>query len=209
VVYNPHGDHILHGGFNNLDVTLYSMYPYFCKVKPDDIWIDTVQPVVELPEEYIVVHTTGGDARHRMYPHMAKVVKGLDVSIVQLGGPHDVLCHGALDLRGKLSFRESAWVMKHARAAVVVDSFLSHLAGAVGTDAVVLYGPAPARVVGPKAQGCKVVDLQPDMLAVCQSMSHCWGSRSSCQSPCIHSISPGKVRKALEGLLCLFFLYVN
>ena len=96
--------------------------------------------------------------------------------------------------------------MKHAKAAVVVDSFMSHLAGAVGTNVVVLYGPAPARVVQPRMQhGAKLINLEPDMLKVCPVLSHCWSNpprgKVKCQSPCINTISPIDVQKALGKLL--------
>lgn len=201
VVYNPHGEHILKGGFNNLDVTLYSMYPYFTNVEPDDLFIDPLKPDIDLPDHYVVVHTTGGSKEYRSYPHMDLVLKDVGLPVVQLGGPGDLRCKSDIDLCGKLPWQESAWVMKNAKSAVVIDSFLSHLAGAVGTNAVVLYGPAPPRVVGPKAQGCKIVDLKPDMLKVCKSMTHCWGVNQQCESPCIHTINPLEIRKALEGLL--------
>ena len=209
VVYNPHGEHILHGGFNNLDVPLYSMYPYFCKVDADEIAIQAVEPEEafwdknnERPIDYLVVHTTGGSKMYRSYPHMDVALKNIGLPIVQLGGASDIRCKSDIDLCGKLTFRESAWVMKRAKAAVVIDSFLSHLAGAVGTNAVVLYGPAPARVVGPRAQhGAQIINLQPDMLAVCKIMSHCWGTNPQCQSPCIHTISPTRIKKALKELL--------
>jgi len=223
VVYNTHGEHILKGGFNSLDVTLHSMYPYFTNVEPDEIFISPVKPTISdpnakkpdtlppgvrwkgvrpLPDEYIVAHTTGGSKKYRSYPHMDMVLRDIGLPVVQLGGPSDLRCKSDIDLCGKLTWQESAWVMKHAKAAVVIDSFLSHLAGAVGTDAVVIYGPAPARVVAPKAQyDAKIVNIQPDMLAVCKSMSHCWGTIPTCQSPCINSISPMKIRKELLRLL--------
>ena len=207
VVYNPHGEHILQGGFNNLDVTLHSMYPYFCKVDADDLAIELKNPEIlwkekiEFPMEYIVVHTTGGSQRYRSYPHMDVAMKGIGLPVIQIGGPSDIRCKSDLDLCGKLTWRESAWVMAHAKAAVVIDSFLSHLSGAVGTDAVVLYGPAPPRVVGPKAQGCKIINLKPDMLKVCKDMTHCWSTSRDCGSPCIHTISPMVIKKALKELL--------
>jgi len=221
VVYNPHGEHILPGGFNSLDETLYSMYPYFCKVDADDLVIEQVKPEAQMiamaefkarksgridifkkwPDEYIVVHTTGGSQKYRSYPHMDVALKGIGLPVVQIGGPSDIRCKSDLDLCGKLTWRESAWVMANAKAAVVIDSFLSHLAGAVGTDAVVIFGPAPPRVVGPKAQGCKIINLKPDMLKVCSSMTHCWSTNQNCNSPCIHTISPMAVKKALKELL--------
>jgi len=220
VVYSPHKDHILSGGFNSLDVTLHSMYPYFCKVDADDIHIiesiPDLSPFCDFVLEhvipkgglatikmapYIVVHTTGGSKKYRSYPHMDVALKGIGLPVVQIGGLSDIRCKSDLDLCGKLTFRESAWVMKHAKAAVVIDSFLSHLAGAVGTDAVVLYGPAPSRVVGPKPQGCRIINIQPNMLDVCSKMTHCWGENPQCNSPCIHTISPMAIRKALKELL--------
>jgi len=201
VVYNPHGEHILMGGFNNLDVTLYSMYPYFTGVEPDEIFIAPVKPDVDLPDEYIIVHTTGGSQKYRSYPHMDIALKNIELPLVQIGGVSDLRCKSDMDLCGKLTWQESAWVMKHAKAAVVVDSFLSHLAGAVGTDVVVLYGPAPPRVVKPRTNVGKLVNLKPDMLKVCKSMTHCWGERQQCNSPCIHTINPLDVKSALMGLI--------
>jgi ADP-heptose:LPS heptosyltransferase/glycosyltransferase involved in cell wall biosynthesis len=201
VVYNPHGEHIHQGGFNNLDVTLYSMYPYFTNVEADELFIAPTAPAIKLPEDYIVVHTTGGSKKYRSYPHMDMVLKDIGLAVVQLGGPDDIRCKSDLDLCGKLTWQESAWIMQHAKKAVVIDSFLSHLAGAVGTDAVVLYGPAPPRVVQPRVQGCEIINLKPDMLKVCRSMTHCWSTSRQCESPCIHTINPMDIRKALEGLL--------
>ena len=205
VVYNPHGEKILPGGWNNLDVKLADLYPYFCRVQPDKMFIKQIKPRrVKLPEEYIVVHTTGGQPEYRTYRHMDFALKGLEIPKVQIGGADDLLSQTVdLDLRGKLSFRESAWVMARAKAAVVVDSFVSHLAGALGTPAVVIFGPAPARVVGPKGDPKKLIFLEPNKLEVCPILSNCWGKpgKNKCLSPCINSISPILVRKALLSLI--------
>jgi ADP-heptose:LPS heptosyltransferase len=91
--------------------------------------------------------------------------------------------------------------MKRAKAAVVIDSFPSHLAGALGTPVVVLYGPAPARVVGPKGDPNKIINLEPNKLDVCKSLTNCWGTDKTCTSSCINTISPLLVKKALKSLL--------
>ena len=132
--------------------------------------------------------------------------KKLPYPIVQIGGPMDLVCrNAAVDLRKLLTYQESAWVMAHAKACICIDSFVSHLAGAVGTPAVVLFGPAPARVTGPRDDKGNIICLQPDMLKVCPILSHCWGQpppgKNKCMSPCINSIHPDKVRKALLELL--------
>lgn len=205
IVYNPHGDRILPGGFNNLDTRLHYMYPYFTKVEPDEIFIEPVKPKIPLPkEEYIVVHTTGGSMEYRGYKHMDMAVKGLGYKIVQVGSSSDIACREAdYDLRGKLTWRETAWVMKNAKAAVVIDSFPSHLAGALGTPVVVLYGPAPARVTGPRGDEARIINLEPNKLDVCPNLTNCWGNpgEKRCTTPCINTVSPMKVRKALKSLL--------
>jgi len=204
VFYNPHGNRILPGGFNSLDNTLYSLYPYFCKVKADKMFIDCVKPSITLPDQYIVVHTTGGDPTYRTYPHMDVVIKLLGLPAVQIGGPIDRACNLAtLDLRGELSFRETAYVMKHAKAAVVIDSFPSHLAGCLGTPAVVLYGPAPARVVRPRDDNNVIVNIEPNRLDVCVSLTACWGrsERGACNKPCINTINPSQIVSTIKRIM--------
>lgn len=207
IVYNPHGEKILPGGFNNLDATLHSMYPYFCgRLQPGQMLISEIKPEnLELPEEYVVVHTTGGQPQYRCYAHMDLVVRGLSLPVVQIGGLHDLLCKTAkFDLRGQLSWRQTAYVVSRAKAAVVIDSFPSHLCGALGTPAVVLYGPAPARVVRPRDDEGVIVNLEPNKLDVCPTLSNCWGNvpgKMPCQSPCINTIHPMTVRAELEKIL--------
>ena len=203
VVYSPHKDRILHGGWNNLDVTLYSLYPYFCGVEADKMFIEQKKPKIDLPDEYIVVHTTGGQPYYRTYNLMHMAINNIELPVIQIGGSADSLCSGAIDHRG-LSFRENAWVMGHAKAAIVVDSFPSHLAGAVGTPAVVLYGPAPARVTQPRPQGTgTIINIEPDKLRVCPITGSCWGQtgKKPCESPCINTIHPITVKQQLNKLL--------
>jgi len=205
VVYNPHGEKILPGGWNNLDTPLYSMYPYFTKVKADKITICQKKPKAKLPDEYIVVHTAGANKKYRTYNHMDIAINKIPIPVVQIGSLDDKVCHNAdFDLRGRLSFQESAWVVAHSRLCICVDSFVSHLSGAVGTPVVVLYGPAPARVVGPCGDKDKIVNIEPDHLDVCKIMSHCWGAprkEQLCQTPCINTISPNRIKKAIKSFI--------
>ena len=199
VLYNPHGQKILPGGFNSLDVKLADMYPYFTKVKADKMFIKEIKPDIDLPEKYIIVHTTGGSP-YRIYAHMEMVVNKLDIPVIQIGSAGDMVCPSAIDLRGKLSWNETAWVMKRAKAAVVVDSFPAHLAGALGTPVVVLFGPAPARVTGPIGDQSKIICLEANKLDVCKHLTNCYGE-IGCGSPCINTINPLTVKKALQSLM--------
>jgi ADP-heptose:LPS heptosyltransferase/glycosyltransferase involved in cell wall biosynthesis len=211
LVYNPHGEKILTGGWNNLDVKLYSMYPYFCEVNTDEIFIHTEKPEkFNLKSKSYVVVNTSGASEYRRYEHFNIVFADFKYPVVQLGIESDLECFSAThDLRGELSYTESAYVMQNAIAAVTIDSFCSHLAGALGTPQVTLFGPAPARVTGPRFQNKQnvpigVIEMQPDMLKVCNTLSHCWSMPPNgvkCFAPCINSISPYEIRKNLMRLI--------
>lgn len=206
IVYNPHGERILPGGFNNLDATLYSMYPYFCRVEADEMFIECKKPNVNLPKEFVIVHTTGGDVTYRTYAHMDVAAKEIrkKYPIIQVGGTLDLKCENIdLDLRGSLSFRETAYIMTKALAAVVIDSFPSHLAGHLKTPVVVLYGPAPARVTQPRGDSNLIINLEPNRLDVCENLTTCWGAsgKNPCDKPCINTINPHLIVKKIYELL--------
>jgi len=215
LVYNPHREKILPGGWNNLDVTLHSMYPYFSGVEADEIHIDTKKVEGFDFDDYVVINT-GGASMYRKYIHMDKVFYDFDKVIVLVGGPSDpgIDLDNVIDLRGKLTYAESAWVVKNAKACIAVDSFVAHLAGAVGTPSVILFGPAPARVTQPRFQ--KDPDrvynednygflMEPDMLEVCNIISHCWSTpvpgKQRCVAPCINTINPLEIRDNLNLIL--------
>lgn len=207
VLYNPHGEKILPGRFNTLNTKLYDMYPYFCRVEADEMHIhmdDTREDLIDQMTgigDYIVVHTTGG-AQSRIYTHMSKAISNLKgYKTVQIGAKSDFFCVGVdLDMRGRLTWRETAYVMWLAHAAVAIDSYPAHLAGAVNTPAVVLFGPAPSRVTGPRADKASIVCIEPNHLDVCPQMGFCYGD-GTCPSPCINTINPMKIRTELTKLL--------
>ncbi|MBV9860588.1 MAG: glycosyltransferase family 9 protein [Alphaproteobacteria bacterium] len=80
---------------------------------------------------------------------------------VQLGEEHEPPIEGvAVDLRGKSSFDHTAQIIKHAHAHIDTEGGLVHLARAMGTRSVVMFGPTPAAFFGYPAnvnvqsQGC-------------------------------------------------------
>jgi hypothetical protein len=58
-------------------------------------------------------------------------------------------------------------------------------------------------VTGPAGDPDKIINLEPDRLAVCPIGCNCWGQpgKAKCQSPCINTINPGLVRAAVLELL--------
>jgi len=95
--------------------------------KPDDIW------------------------RHKRWPYYDALARRLlerDAAgqLVIIGGPQDALPETfpvgerIFDLRGKLSLRQVAWVLKHATLAIGNDCGPMHIADAVQTPGIVLFG---------------------------------------------------------------------
>ncbi len=106
-----------------------------------------------------------GTKRWPGYPALAA---GLEYPVVVLGGPAEraaaeevVAASGgrAISAAGLTSLRESAAIMAHARVLVTNDSAPLHMAGAVGTAVVAIFGPTvPAFGFGPLGAGDVIVE---------------------------------------------------
>lgn len=200
-VYKPHIDKIRTGGWGTGDISLAQLYPDLCEVEADDVYIECIKPGIELPDKYIAVHTTGGHP-FRIYKAFDKAFEGIELPIIQIGGRDDFKVNKSIiDLKGKLSFRETAWVIKQAVLFCGVDSFSHHCASALGTKQVVVFSSAsPRATASPKTDG---VILHPDWLKNCPIISPCHGNYRKCEKPCIDTVDPADVKRAIEQTLVL------
>jgi hypothetical protein len=106
------------------------------------------EEIVRSQKTRIVVQSSALSARmpivnKEWFPdRMQAVVDALrrDAEVVQLGSPSDPALNGVLDLRGRTTLREAAGVMAGAQLFVGMVGFLMHLAAAVGTRSVVVFG---------------------------------------------------------------------
>jgi len=201
-VYSPHNDRILHGHWGRGSPTILSdLYWKIIGVDPDDFFIEQKKPdakvvmAVNDAKKYsklLVVHTTGGDQKLRRYRRIPELVRDLQdrYFTIQIGGRDDAPAGAHMNLSGKLSFRESAWVLARASIAVTIDSFMSHLAGALGISQVCLFGPGSAPVVRPKQMAGTLICRTPDYIKYCVGMGPCSGHKRDCINPCINTIKP-------------------
>lgn len=65
---------------------------------------------------------------------------GSDPQLVQVGLPQSRRLRGVIDLCGKTTFREAAWVIKRAVLFVGTDGALMHAANAMDAQALILWG---------------------------------------------------------------------
>lgn len=217
VIYNPHGERIMPGHWGrNSNSLLSDFYWKILEVEKGDFFIEQVAPPLGLIAKtpltstskrmrklIAVLHTTGGDPRFRTYQYMGVVAKGLREKgyyTIQLGGKNDYPADADLDLRGMLSFRESAWVMGKARIAVTVDSFISHLAGALGVSQVCLFGSGNQFVVKPDQVEGKLICLSPDYVRYCPGLGPCSGSVRDCPHTCTGMHDPKTILEKIEEI---------
>lgn len=210
-VYNPHGERILpgHWGRNSNSVLADFYWKLLLLDKPDDFFIDLKEPPEDIAKQVkecqlpiCILHTQGGDSHFRTYEYMGDVCKGLEDKFItiQIGGIDDYPAGADYDFRG-LSFRENAWIMSRARLAVTVDSFVSHLAGALGVSQVALYGSGNAAVTRPVQTKGELICLSPSYISICPGLGPCSAAVRNCPMPCTGSHDPQDILKAIDEIL--------
>jgi len=209
-VLNPHGDRIGPGHWGrNSNSLLSDFYWKILMVQPCDFFIEKVMPpqnislsITTARKPILILHTTGGDAEFRTYKYMVDIAEATKEKYftVQVGAATDYPAGSQLDLRGALSFRESAWVVSKAELAVTVDSFISHLCGALGVSQVCLFGCGNCNVVRPNQMNgiltCMVIDYVND----CLGLGPCSASVRNCPLPCTGRHNPKSVLKEIEEI---------
>ncbi|MFH1136735.1 MAG: putative lipopolysaccharide heptosyltransferase III [Pseudomonadota bacterium] len=101
-----------------------------------------------------------------------------------------------LDLSGRLTLAELAALIARARLFIGVDSLPMHMAAAVGTPVLALFGPSRDRVWGPWGRGHRVYfkdwDCRPCDRAGCDDKG---------VSRCLAEMTPGEVLAVVDEIL--------
>lgn len=99
-----------------------------------------------------------------------------------------------INLTGKTSLKELAYVVSKAQIFVGNDSGPLHLAVAVGTYCVALFGPTNVERTGPYGKQCRVI---------CTECLKCGCMKRECplQATCMQDISPKIVQRAVTEIL--------
>jgi ADP-heptose:LPS heptosyltransferase len=127
------------------------------------------------------------------WSEVVEIVKAEGFQVVQLGDAHEDLIVGVdLDLRGKTSFLQSAYVIKTARAHLDTEGGLVHVARAVNTRSVVMFGPTPASFFGyPQNE-----NISPKLCGNCWWVTRRWAAecpRGLVMPECMESHNPTDV----------------
>jgi ADP-heptose:LPS heptosyltransferase len=105
-----------------------------------------------------------------------------------------------IDLRGRLSLPEVAGALARASACVTVDNGIMHLAGAVGTPTVALFGASPWELWAPRVDSLRV-ELPTDPCSLCRDNQFRNDGCLRERHVCMESISPEIVFDRLSAIL--------
>jgi ADP-heptose:LPS heptosyltransferase len=140
----------------NLAISRETGLQYFPEIDFTAAWIGDLRGV-----PYITVHhgadknmSSGKGLQTKNVPvatwaAIARFVKAEGFAVVQLGEVDEDLIPGIdYDFRGRTSFDETAYVIKYACVHVDTEGGLVHVARAVNTRSVVMFGPTPVEFFG-------------------------------------------------------------
>ncbi len=132
-----------------------------------------------------------------------------EIALVQIGsgrhflhGERDIAIAGALQPRRAFSFLESARLLKRAVLMIGIDSGPLHLAAAVGTSSIGIFGPVDPRLRAPAGSQHIVVRSR----LACQFCHHRiprghWETGCPHSIACLKEIEPGDVLDIIEASL--------
>lgn len=199
-LYMPHDMFIFRGNWNSNDFPLAKLYASLCNVEYNDPYIDISDINIELPDKYVVVHTTSHPYRNYYNFHIA--LNNCKLPIVQIGSKTDfVIGDGSfifIDKRG-LSYRESAYIISNASGFVGIDSFPAHIAGYFNIPMVITFGCGASRATAPLTKG-KMRKIEPKYEKVCPLLGPCAGN-FRCKNPCGPRHNPILVRRAIKEII--------
>jgi ADP-heptose:LPS heptosyltransferase len=201
--------HWIHGGRGE---SLGVSYAHMCNLSMtnEDIMsrmsLQTTEPEDELAkrllnEKFVTFHAqTTQDPKD--YDDWDSVFDRLqNITVVQVGGPNEPLLDypNLIDLRGKTTPQELAWVIDHAELHIGQDSFPAHVANAMGTESIIVYGGTYAKQGGLQNS----VAIEPEYRNGCHTSCHLINCIVKQQGgeKCINNISPEIIVDAIRDNL--------
>lgn len=174
-------------------------------------------PSIAIPPILIAI---GGRRRAKMWPveYWRELIswcysQGLEVGLLgarlseQQRFYHSVLEERCLlehtplrDLRGKMTLPQVAGALQQAMACVTIDNGIMHMATAVGTPTLALFGASPWRLWTPQAANLQVV-LPEEECCLCAQNHFSNDECLQVRHICMESIQPQVVIGRLEAIL--------
>jgi ADP-heptose:LPS heptosyltransferase len=177
-------------------------------VEDCELYLPTKE-VEKLPNEYIVFHAgatkwAGRDWSPVKFEILANKLKENGHKIVCIGKSKDNSVTADLDLKGKTSIREMAYVIKNAKLHVGIDSFPMHVAQTFNTPSVCFFGSIDPKtrlvnnsVTPVIAEGLNCLGCHHRQPVPCTSLVHC----ETTMLDCINMVSVDNMLTKIENRL--------
>lgn len=200
--------------YNNLKMAEYLCGKINCNSYYDQLKVDTdlqkradeILGEVGIPDDAEIAAFAPGTSKRRStkewlsegYAAVGEYLASRNIRTVLLGNEDhsDIIseCPKIYDLGNKTSLEVACAILKRSRFILAVDSGLLHLAGAVGTRAIGLYGPTDPTKTGPQGPGQIILTSN-------QSCSPCMKPTCPFQMECMKSITVESVLQAVKETL--------
>lgn len=152
----------------------------------------------------IVIHSQAGWETKKWEPLKIaklsdKLIENYDAQIIFAGGKDDcssiknilsLMNHTAVNASGKTSLKELAYLLSLSNLMITVDSGPMHIASAVGTPIVVIFGPTASWKTGPYCNNAVIIRSQ-------LSCSPCFKRECNNNKACMKEISVEEVLEAV------------
>jgi ADP-heptose:LPS heptosyltransferase len=153
LITNPFLKNFINGGFNVVEAYCKTLEKIGIQVKKPRPEIILTEEEIKnskkyLPENFVVIGA-GARYKNKAYPYFPEVSgyfldSGIDVVLVGSEKDKELdrkkFPEKVIDLRGKLSIRESLSVIKNAVLTISNDSAVAHMSRAVKTPVIIIYG---------------------------------------------------------------------
>lgn len=185
----------------------------------DEAFVNDQIPMTksQTPRPVVAIHPGSGGyslARRWAPKGFAQVADALveryRARIVLVGTPADgvsqvasLMRSEAVNLEGSTNLRQLAAILKRCDLFIGADSGVMHLAAAVGTPLVAIFGPSNHRAWGPWPRDGRHIILHADLpCSPCSYVGYKVGQREGCEAmTCMKAIAPEMVLAAAERLL--------
>ncbi|MBE0535808.1 MAG: glycosyltransferase family 9 protein [Phycisphaerae bacterium] len=176
------------------------------------LYVSLKEPQRHLPEASMRVCIAPGGKNELRWRHKRWLLYGSLAGMIRQTYPHAQICiigteeddfpaeqrddPHIVDLRGKLTLAETAWILKKASLAVGNDCGPMHIACAVQTPAITIFGPTCAIKNAPWNKG--VALITPAECGPCQYDARL----ETCSDPrCLNEITPQMVMAKMTEIL--------
>lgn len=148
-----------------------------------------------IPSDYIV-YQTGSEKKSQIYDYSSEVIPMIlnflqvtGIQVIQIGDNDDPSILSSLDLRGLLTVRQLAYVIKNSRLCITSNQFTSKLCRVYNKSLILLGSNYPSKQVVPSFD--KVVYIEPELKTAR------WNYKKDEWPKTINSIKPEVIANAI------------